>query len=166
MRIYVNSRKTAAPAFFALMLFVLSSTVVFAEDTTFEVKINEESFLYTVSQTGDNYTFKFNKIPDGDLAKLDAGYDVLQSVYEDSSIHKNHTESYRRERAQCYMFDSHFYTYTLCFFPNEFSKNKTARFWGFVTQLPNWLWLVTRVLLPVLLLFVLIYYVTQEKRYT
>lgn len=83
---------------------------------------------------------------------------MLQSVYKDSSINKTHSEAYIRERARCYVFDSNFYTYTLCFLPNDFSKGNEDRFWGFVTQMPNWKWLITRFLLPALLSFTLLFY--------
>lgn len=151
---------------FHSVLFVLGTAYcasISAKSAEFEYVSAKESYQYSVTQTGENYTFKFEKNPDGNTAKLKAGYHVLQSVYKDPSINKTYSESYIRERARCYVFDSNFHTYSLCFLPNEFSRKKKDRFWGFVTQMPNWKWLVTRFFLPVLLAFALLFYVTRRK---
>ncbi|WP_428353273.1 hypothetical protein [Methyloprofundus sp.] len=123
-----------------------------------------ESYQYSVIQAGDNYNFKFTSSPIDNATKLKAGYHVLQSVYKDSSINKTHSESYIRERARCYVFDSNFHTYSLCFLPNDFNQNKKDRFWGFVTQVPNWKWLVTRFFLPLLLIYALIFYTVRRRK--
>ena len=152
---------------FFLFVFILGSTycsVASAKNTEFEYQTSEKSYQYSVIQTGENYTFKFDTNPDGNTAKLNAGYHVLQSIYKDNSINKKYTESYIRERARCFMFDSHFYTYSLCFLPNDFNKKNKDRFWGFVTQVPNGKWLLTRILLPVLLAFALFFYLTKKPR--
>lgn len=151
---------------FLLFVLILGSTyssVTNAKNTEFVFQTAEESFHYSVIQTGENYTFKFKTNPNGNTEKLNAGYHVLQSIYKDNSINKKHTESYIRERARCFMFDSHFYTYSLCFLPNDFNKQKKDRFWGFVTQVPNGKWLLTRILLPVLLAFALLFYVESTQ---
>lgn len=119
---------------------------------------------YAVARTGDNYTFKFDQSPGDDAtAKLAAGIQVLRDVYQDESIHDRYSESYIRERARCYLFDSRFYSYTLCFLPNEFTRDKTDRLRGFVTQMPNWKWLLTRFFLPAGLLFGLLFYFKNHR---
>lgn len=153
----VNSIK---PSLF--VLFIVYCSKISAMNTDFEYQTAEQSYQYTVIKTGENYTFKFKKVPDSNSAKIRAGYHVLQSIYKDDSINKKYTESYKRERARCFMYDSNFYTYTLCFLPNDFNKNKD-RFWGFVTQIPNGMWLITRILLPVLLAFGLFFYVSKKQ---
>ena len=125
---------------------------------------SSESYQYSVIQAGDNYNFKFHSSPGDNSGKLRAGYHVLQSVYQDSSINKTHSESYIRERARCFVFDSRFHTYSLCFLPNDFSLKDKGRFWGFVTQVPNWKWLVTRFFLPILLIYGLIFYIAKRKK--
>lgn len=151
------------------VLFILSMaycSVISANETEFNFVNAQENYPYSVIQTGENYTFKFNKNParnGNNTIKLKAGYHVLQSTYKDSSINKTYSEAYIRERARCYVFDSNFHTYSLCFLPNDFSQKDKERFWGFTTQVPNWKWLVTRILLPVLLAFALFFYVTKRK---
>jgi len=124
-----------------------------------------QDFPYSVVQTGDNYTFKFASNPGSNSEKLKAGYHLMQSIYEDTSIKTKYSEHYIKERARCYVFDSHFYTYSLCFLPNDFNKNKKDRFWGFVTQMPNWKWLITRFFLPALLAFGLFFYLGRRTGY-
>ncbi|MDD1632690.1 MAG: hypothetical protein LUP91_10865, partial [Methylococcaceae bacterium] len=82
----------------------------------------------------------------------------------DPSIESNYSQHYIKERARCFVFDSTFYTYTVCFLPNEFSQINRDRFWGFVTQIPNWRWLVTRNLLPAALAFGLIYFISTKRK--
>ena len=156
-------------SFFHCMLFILSMaycSAITANESEFIFVNSKESYQYSVVQTGENYTFKFNNNPaknGNNTVKLKAGYHVLQSVYKDSSIYKTYSEAYIRERARCYVFDSNFYTYSLCFLPNDFSNKDKDRFWGFTTQVPNWKWLVTRILFPVLLAFALFFYLTKRK---
>ena len=156
-------------SFFYCMLFILGMaycSAITANESEFIFVNSKESYQYSVIQTGENYTFKFNNNPaknGNNTVKLKAGYHVLQSVYKDSSIYKTYSEAYIRERARCYVFDSNFYTYSLCFLPNDFSNKDKDRFWGFTTQVPNWKWLVTRILFPVLLAFALFFYLTKRK---
>ncbi len=145
------------------MLFLVINSATGAQKTEFESIMDDTLFQYSVVQTGENYTFKFKKSPVDNIQKIKAGYHVLQSVYQDSSINPEYSERYIRERARCYMFDSHFYTYTLCMLPNEYSEKNKNRYWGFVTQLPNWKWLITRILLPVLLTFGFFFWVSRQK---
>ena len=153
--------------FFYFLFCVLSTvycSVISAKNTEYTFNDTEQSYQYTVLPTGENYTFKFDKNPEERVIKLKAGRHVLLSTYKDASINKNYTESYIKERARCFVFDSHFYTYSLCFLPNDFDIKNKDRFWGFVTQVPNWKWLLTRILLPVLLAFAVFFYVGRRKK--
>ncbi|BCG65282.1 MAG: hypothetical protein methR_P3108 [Methyloprofundus sp.] len=107
--------------------------VLYAKGTEFTFARAGANYQYTVVQTGENYTFKFAQPVNDSVVKLQAGYHVLQSIYQDSSINKQYTEAYIRERARCYVFDSRFYTYSLCFLPNDFNIKYKDRFWGFTT---------------------------------
>lgn len=160
-------RKTAGRSLLNCVLFVfcmVNCSTILAINADFEYLMDQESYHYSVVQTGDNYNFKFEKNLKGDTVRLKAGSHVLQSIYKDTSINKTHSESYIRERARCYVFDSNFHTYSLCFLPNEFSKNKQDRLRGFVTQVPNWKWQFTRVFLPVSLIFVIVFFATSRKK--
>lgn len=142
----------------------LYCSVISAKNTEYTFNDSEQSYQYTVIQTGENYTFKFDKNPEDRVKKLKAGRHVLLSIYEDSSINQTYTVSYIKERARCFVFDSRFYTYSLCFLPNDFDTKNKDRFWGFATQVPNWKWLVTRFLLPVLLAFALFFYIGRRQK--
>ena len=144
-----------------LLACLLSSSycsILQAENSEFSFTNNGQRYDYSVVPTGENYTFKFSQNPVDPVLKIKAGREVLLSVYQDESIQKNYTESYIKERARCFVFDSSFYTYSLCLLPNDFDKKNQDRFWGFVTQVPNWKWLVTRFLLPALLGFAIFIY--------
>jgi hypothetical protein len=142
---------------------IANSSTLSAINTEFIFVTDNENFQYSVVQSGDNYNFKFVKNLEGDSTRLKAGYHILQSIYEDTSINKTHSESYIRERAWCYVFDSNFHTYSLCFLPNEFSKKKQDRLRGFVTQVPNWKWQFTCVFLPVSLVFAFVFFATRRR---
>jgi hypothetical protein len=124
----------------------------------FQYQNDGESYPYSVKQTGDNYTFEFEKNPGKEGKKLKAAAHVLQSVYGDASINPTYSETFMKENAQCFVFDANFYSYRACFLPNDYSPVNRDRFWGFVTQLPNAMWLVTRNLLPALLGLGLFFY--------
>ena len=152
---------------FALIIASNSAFSLAMTEFTFvdtETRKSPESYQYSVIQAVDNYNFKFHRSPVDNATKLRAGYHVLQSIYQDSSINKTHSESYIRERARCFVFDSRFHTYSLCFLPNDFILKDKGRFWGFVTQVPNWKWLVTRFFLPVLLIYGLVFYIAKRKK--
>lgn len=114
-------------------------------------------YPYVIKQTGDNYTFEFAKNPGLEGRKLKAAVHVLQSAYGDSSINPTYSETFMKETALCFVFDGTFYSYRVCFLPNDYSPDNKNRFWGFVTQLPNALWLITRNLLPALLVIGLVF---------
>ncbi|WP_031435274.1 hypothetical protein [Methylomarinum vadi] len=147
-----------------LILLLCQSLTVLCGTRDHIYQAAEESYRYTVAETGENYTFKFDRSPGDIPAKLLAGYQVLRQIYRDDSIHRRYSEHYIKERARCYVFDSHFYTYSLCFLPNDFNRSESERFWGFATRIPNWLWLLTRILLPVLTGFGLLFYFTKAKQ--
>ena len=154
------------------MLLVMSTgycLALSAQDTEFtfvdtDNKKSPQSYQYSVVQAGDNYNFNFNTVPTDNTTKLKAGYHVLQSVYKDNSINKSYSEHYIRERARCYVFDSSMHTYSLCFLPNDFNQNKKDRFRGFVTQMPNWKWLLTRFFLPVLMVYGVVFYMSRRRK--
>ena len=123
-----------------------------------------EEYRYHVVQSGENYNFEFKKTPENTIEQFKAGVHVIQSLYNDSSIELENRQGYIRERAKCSLFEGSFYNYTLCIFPNDFSSKKQDVFRGYVTQLPNWKWMVTRILLPVLLVFVLIFFFTKQRK--
>lgn len=148
-----------------LLFFLISvfSVAANAEEHLLEIAIGKERFQYSVIQAGDNFNFKFSKNIINESTKLKAGRQVMSSIYQDNSINKTYSEGYIKERARCYVFDSRFHTYTLCFLPNEFSAKTNDRLWGFITQVPNWKWLLTRFLFPVLFAYALFFYVSRRK---
>lgn len=162
--IYCNFKVNSIMQTFTRPLILLScylivATTSFADQlsNTNEIVLADKTYRYEVKPTGDNYTFTFEQSPADNSSKIALGYQVLRRIYRDDTIHSKYSEHYIRERARCYVFDSRFHTYSLCFFPNDFNRQKTERFWGFTTQMPNWKWLVTRILLPVMGVFGLIY---------
>ncbi len=134
-----------------------------AESQEFLFRTEGESYRYSVSQTGENYTFKFDRAPSEQTVKLLAGNQVLRDVYHDDTIEPRYSQHYIRERARCYVFDSRFYTYTLCFLPNDFNRAVRDRFWGFITRVPNWKWLLSRIFLPAILAFAAFFYLRRKS---
>ncbi|MFM8332766.1 MAG: hypothetical protein ACKN9T_13860 [Candidatus Methylumidiphilus sp.] len=122
-----------------------------------------QNYPYSVKQTGENYTFEFEKTP-GEGKKIPAAVHVLASVYGDDSINPSYSETFMKETALCFVFDGTWYSYRACFLPNDYSPGKRERFWGFVSQLPNAKWLITRNLLPVVLAFGLLFFVPWRRR--
>lgn len=155
---------TRIKIFFALFFIFISNQLYAASDRDFIYRQQGESYAYKVKETGINYNFRFQKSPGGLTEKKQAGLHVLHSVYEDDSIDANFSAAYKKERASCYALEARFYTYTLCFLPNDFSPEKQNRFWGFVTRVPNWLWQLTHVLMPLALVVGLVFYLGREKR--
>lgn len=135
-----------------------------ANKTEFVYESEGEAYRYSVVQSGDNYNFEFEKSPENTIEQFKAGIHVIETLYTDTSINLNNRKGYIRERAKCSLFKGSFYDYTLCIFPNDFSSNKQDVFRGYVTQLPNWKWMVTRILTPVLLVFGLIFFLTKTRK--
>ena len=149
------------------LLILLSASylsIANAESTgIFHFQNEGDTYPYSVKQTGDSYTFEFKQNPGKEGKKLMAAAHVLQSVYGDASINPTYSETFMKENAQCFVFDANFYSYRACFLPNDYSPGNRDRFWGFVTQLPNAMWLITRNLLPALLGFGLFFYLLGKK---
>ena len=132
----------------------------------FTFKTENQSYPYQVKATGINYNFQFETKPASLQQRKQAGLHVLNSIYNDDSINAVFPKAYKKERAMCYALDSRFHTYTLCFLPNDFSKDKRDRFWGFVTRVPNWFWQITHVLMPIVFVFLLLSYWFQPVKNT
>lgn len=110
------------------------------------------TYPYVTDSTGDNYTFEFEKNPGKEGGRLKAALHVLRSVYGDDSIVPKYSEVFMKEGAKCYVFEARFYSYRACFLPNDYSPEKKDRFWGFVSQLPNAMWFLTRNGIPAVLI--------------
>lgn len=119
------------------------------------VQNGDRLLRYSLRPTGENFTFQFDENPGTLEARLQAGLHVLSSAYEDESIASRQSSFFMKEGAKCFVFDGRFHTYTTCFLPNDYSPGNEERFWGYVTRVPNGYWLVTRNLLPAVLLLVL-----------
>ena len=144
-----------------LFLFMVNLAPCLAEfdnQQQFIFKTDTQNYPYEVKATGINYNFQFESKPIRLKEQKLAGLHVLNSIYQDDSIDVVFSKGYKKERAKCHAIESRFHTYTLCFLPNDFTKDKQDRFWGFVTRVPNWFWQITHVLLPVGMLFLLFYY--------
>ena len=162
----MSVHKLNRPLFFYCVLFVMNivfNSVLRAEVSQYQMNVAEQRYQYSVVQAGDNFNFKFEDNIPQESVKLKAGYKILSAIYTDNSINKTYSEHYIKERARCYVFDSSLHTYSLCFLPNEFSSKSDHRLWGFVTQVPNWKWLVSRFFLPVLFAYGLFFYFTRKK---
>ncbi|CAG0963194.1 hypothetical protein GPROT1_00971 [Gammaproteobacteria bacterium] len=142
-----------------LMFLMLAYSVIASAESTgrFMYQSEGQDYPYTVKQTGDNYTYEFERNPGKEGKKIKAALHVLQSVYEDSSINPSYSETFMKESALCFVFDGNFHSYRACFLPNDYSPDNRDRFWGFVTQLPNARWLITFNLLPALLAIGLVF---------
>ncbi len=145
------------PFLFTTLFFAMFSTSIYAGE-----KHLFENYSYSIKQSGINYRFVFSdNISDPELKKQ-AGIAVLETLYNDSSLQPKTAKTYKKERAQCYAINSRFYTYTLCFLPNEFTQKKPV-LQGFVTRVPNGLWLLTHILLPAIFVFAGLFYGFRHK---
>jgi hypothetical protein len=153
---------------FTPFLVFIATALHFLTGTAFGAEFSYESggkvYRYSVVESGDNYNYEFESNPGNTLEQLKAGVHVLQSIYKDPSINLENREPYIRERATCSLFEGGLYNYTFCIFPNDFSPRKEELFRGFVTQLPNWKWMVIWNLLPVLLVFGMIFFFTKKQK--
>ena len=137
-----------------------------AAQTEYSYESSGKVYRYTVVASGENYNFQFDSAPTSHAGQLEAAVQVLKSIYQDSSINLQDRQPYIRERARCSMFEAGLYNYTFCVFPNDFSPEKKHRFRGFVTQMPNWKWMVAWNLLPALLLFGMIFFIGRKQKNT
>jgi len=149
---------------FALATSVGLQPVALATGAEFIYEYDGVKYPYTVVETGDNYTFEFSKNPKAESGRLKAALHVFQSVYGDDSIASQYSEFFMKETARCFSFNGRFYTYRVCFLPNDYSPENKDRFWGFTNRLPNAMWFITRNILPLLLVAAVLYFVLREKR--
>lgn len=145
-------------------VMVFASPAIAKNTGEFVYQYEGVNYPYTVKQTGDNYTYEFVKNPGAEGKKIKAAVHVLQSVYEDTSINPSYSETFMKETALCFVFDGTFHSYRACFLPNDYSPGNRDRFWGFVTQLPNALWMITFNLLPALLVLGLFFLYPKLRR--
>ena len=145
------------------ILFTFYTPSINEADSEYIYQGEGKSYPYRVLPTGDNYHFEFDEKPQSMDDRQSALEHVLDSIYNDSSINFKDRKNYMRERAKCSFFGSTYYDYTLCVLPNEFSTKKSAKLRGFVTQLPNLLWFLTRLVLPGAVIGLLLYLVIKRK---
>jgi hypothetical protein len=122
-----------------------------------------QTYTYSVKPTGENYTFEFDKSPGSESRQLRAASAVFKTIYADESIAPIYHQTFMKEGARCFVFTANFYSYTACFLPNDYAPEQRERFWGFVSRLPNAAWLITRNLLPALLVLG-VFFVSLRKR--
>jgi len=147
---------------FPLVVIQFSSPVNAAPEW-FTYEDRGEVYRYSVEPTGDNYSFEFERSPSKEGERLRAVWSVLQAVYDDNSIKAQYSRFFTKEGARCFVFDANLYSYTACFLPNDFSPEHRDRFWGFVSRLPNSMWLMTRNLLPAVLLIGAFFFALRKK---
>jgi len=143
---------------FCIVILGYHSLAIAGNSGKFTYSDEGQNYAYSVKQTGDNFTFEFENNPGKVGKKLKAVLHVLHSIYGDTSINSTYGETFMKESAQCFVFEANFYSYRACFLPNDYSPENRDRFWGFVTQIPNAMWIVTRNLLPALFGFGLFFY--------
>ncbi len=142
----MNTRQTTRALLPMLLSLGLAGGSHAAQNYVYEYK--GERYPYTVEQTGDNYTFEFQRNPGGESSRRRAALHVFQSVYGDYSIQPSYSDAFMKETAICFAYDSSQYTYRVCFLPNDSASPDRHRFWGFVSQVPNRMWMLTHNLLP------------------
>lgn len=126
--------------------------------------VNGESYAYTLKETGENFTFEFDRNPGSKKLQLQAAGAVFRTVYGDDSIAPSYRETFMKEGALCFVFPANFHSYTACFLPNHYVPEQRDRFWGYVTRVPNAAWLITRNLLPALLVLGAFFYSLRPRR--
>ncbi|MGR9074297.1 MAG: hypothetical protein ACU833_14655 [Gammaproteobacteria bacterium] len=150
--------------FFTLVLAApICFSTVHAAQTEYRYDYDGKSYRYIVEKSGDNFHFEFiDKTPDTLIDQYKTGVHVLTSLFDDDSIKLENRKNYIRERARCSLFEGGFYNYTFCILPNEFSGDKPDRLRGFVTQMPNWKWMVAWILLPASLIFGAVFFIKRK----
>lgn len=132
---------------------------------TYTYHAKQGDYAYSVSKTGENFSFEFDRTPGSQSEKLKAAVNVMASVYDEDALNPRQDGFFMKETAKCFVFDSAWHTYTACFLPNEYSApEKKDRFWGFVYRVPNGMWLITRNLLPALALLGLSWFFLGRRR--
>ncbi len=147
-----------------LLAIALHAGIAAADTGRFVYPHKGESYPYSIKQTGENYTFEFEKNPGVEGRKLRAALHVLHSAYGDDSINPSYSETFMKEGATCFVFAGSFYTYRACFLPNDYSPGNANRFWGFVSRLPNAMWIITRNLLPLAVAIGLFFLYSKKKK--
>ena len=155
--------RTTLPWILIPWLAVTHLSQVNASESRYTYFSGGETFVYKVMKTGENYTFEFDKSPGSSEEKLKAALHVFQMVYDDGSIESRHSSFFPKEGAKCFVFEANFYTYNSCFLPNDFSVGNEKRFWGFVSRVPNGMWLLTRNLIPALLILGFFFFIILRK---
>jgi hypothetical protein len=157
-RIFTNTRLGG------LLICLLSVAPLQAvADTLYTYEADDKSYPYTVVESGDNFTFEFKKDIPRESGRLKAAAHIFRSIYGDDSVSPQYSEFFMKETARCFAFDGRFYTYRICFLPNDYSPEKKERFWGFTNRLPNSLWFLTRNILPLALFGAVLYFLFREK---
>jgi hypothetical protein len=141
--------KTSVLTWLLLMLAGISGTAM--AETWYGFPTGDRVLRYSLKPTGTNFTFQFEENPGNLDARLKAGWHVLQTAYQDDSIARRQRSFFAKEGAKCFVYDAWFHTYTTCFLPNDYSPGNEERFWGYVTRVPNGYWLITRNLVPAVL---------------
>lgn len=146
------------------LAFTVSISLAEASGQRYDYQLGSKTYHFKVRESGINQNFEFlDYSPNEEMDKLSAGLHVMKMIYQDPSIDSQYSHRYIKERARCFVYDSLFYTYTLCFLPNEFSSKNSNRFWGFTTKVPNWLWLITRIAMPAALFFAAFFYFSNRE---
>jgi hypothetical protein len=148
--------------FFFALVFATNPALAAAMETH-RYDADGQTYTYSVQPTGENYTFEFDKSPGTESRQLRAVGAVFKTVYEDESIAPLYHQAFMKEGARCFVFPANFYSYTDRFLPNDYAPEQRERFWGFVSRLPNAAWLITRNLLPALLVLG-VFFVCLRKR--
>lgn len=133
-----------------LLLYFLAGCVG-AVPTQSSYRYAGKVFEYSITPTGENYTFEFKENPGTVDDRLKVIGHVFDTIYGDSSIPAKHHYFFMKEGAKCFVYEASLHTYHACILPNEYSPANRDRFWGFVTRIPNGWWLVTRNVIPALL---------------
>jgi len=150
---------TTARITIGLLLACCCASALPAVPSSASYRYGGKVYEYTLTATGENYTFEFKDNPGAVDDRLAVVWHVLQTVYGDSSIPARHGYFFMKEGAKCFVYDASLYTYNACFLPNEYSPGHRERFWGFVTRLRSGWWLVSRNLIPAALaLGICLYY--------
>lgn len=132
---------------------------------TYRYESAGQIYGYSVVETGDNFTFDFERSPGLENSRIRAVGHVFRSVYDDDSVTPSFSEAFMKEGANCFMFDARFYTYKTCFLPNDSKSERRNRFWGYVSRLPNFWWFLTRNILPGVALLALLFLPKRLPRF-